>query len=293
MDKQTFLKQLRNELQRNFTRRETAETLTDYEGFFEVSEMEKSEGEICEELGPPHSIARNLAEELGRRGPPIPRTLLQMALTAALFIACYFLYFSFAGFTGYAVRDGLLIFAGLAVVLWIISGAFRRQSPPNPKKTQWWVLLSGHAALLCMAVICYAQIQGMLIRSLGYFPGDVFEWDYRVVFLTELFMVVSVVIAVFSVYGCSRLSGQYYSMLLHAAGTISYLYAVYGFLRAVDLPELSIENILTNPLEMVTNLLETMLNLFLIVCGAAALLTVLSVIVIQHCERRRRDGSPT
>ena len=64
MDKSTYLKQLETALRQKYPEPQVRDILSDYEDFFTSGEAEgKSEGELCEEFGPPEQAVRELKSE--------------------------------------------------------------------------------------------------------------------------------------------------------------------------------------------------------------------------------------
>ncbi len=222
MDKRTFLKELRKALLWTFGKKETADILSDYEGFFTSGAAEeKTEAEICEELGEPSAIALDLAETLEKKRWFSAKTVQRIVAATALFCLGFFYYSKEIGRGGAPESSAVLL--AVTGALWITLGGL----PPVArlkKRLCGWIVLGGHVLLggMMIGVICGFWSHTNTVMAIPYPSeaelralGNAVNWGWVTV------TAISLLAALFAIIGFYRLTPLAFTLTAHALGAIA------------------------------------------------------------------------
>ncbi len=233
MDKQTFLKELRKALLWTFGKKETADILGDYEGFFTSGAADgKTEAEICAELGETSTIALDLAETLEKKRWFSAKIIQRMIAAAALFCIGLLYYWLQLAREGAAMSSTVLL--AVTVVLWFVLGGL----PPVARRKSRagkWLVLGGHLLLGGMTVGAnnwYWSFENLMLSMPIDYDAQRTAQMLRVVWV--LFIAAALIIALLAIIGFYRLTPQAFTLTVHALGTVAYLNVIYALFSSLS-----------------------------------------------------------
>lgn len=233
MDKQIFLEKLQNELERYFSLKDIKDILADYKGFFaDGLEEGKPEEQICNELGNPVIIAKDLAAELNSKRPYSAAVIRRVVFAAALLISVIS-YFIASGYRRNYVESFTVWVIAVSALLWLASAVVKTPLRPARVRFERRILIC-HCAMP-FGVICYLAA---LIWLASILPNMEQENIMKFgVFLQNSYrflLIAALLVCVWGVFNAFSSSRRYILVSSHAAGVIAYLGAIYQLLSDMN-----------------------------------------------------------
>jgi hypothetical protein len=227
MTKQDFMKNLKKALQWTMTSGETADILSDYDGFFTAGNADgKSEAEICAELGDPRDIALELSGDKKRRFKitTMVRMFVVFAAGAVMFMSPNFWVLYAGSSTSFNSTDATVsaIVTYLIIVTVMCIAVLYKGGNTNPRENE-----SNTNMYICHGVVAFfvvlrAITDYILIETFPWtngYPGGFFEFIHQI---SEVFVFTPLVIAIFAVRAFQHSNRLWFTVILHCLGAIGY-----------------------------------------------------------------------
>ncbi|MDR1704525.1 MAG: DUF1700 domain-containing protein [Clostridiales bacterium] len=249
MTRRLFIKRLRFALRGGFSKNESRDVISDYEGFFDQGYSNGAgEDTVSAELGDPVSIALSIAREAGK-APPIGALLLKYQHVTSLLIG--------AALFGFAL---LLFYAGFWLTFWIdgltlniicllmadagllIALRPRLTAPDAKRDTRG--LIASNAVLLALSVFCCVFFSNKASIDLAVWFVDRYPDPFFLgIFINGvsqirlLCVLTAAGIGLHAVIAAWRGKAERILTALHALGFCAYLEVVANMWRTLDIPE--------------------------------------------------------
>ncbi|MDF2538875.1 MAG: hypothetical protein K0S76_1896 [Herbinix sp.] len=280
MNKKTFMRKLAIALHWNYNSSDIEDILNDYHEFFLAGITEgKTENELCTEFGKPKEIANNIRKEsIRKKAGNISITTLLRLILAIIIFAFLLLTFYYTNANTNMILDSIISSIIIVFPLWFVLGGeifkvycYFYQSSNNKKKI---VLL--HILLVLCACMTYLFI-AFSIKDWNSIYVQTLEFNLYEIgpFVTGIFFFligIGLLIFLYSLYGFYNYSLQYYTVICHCIGYISFFLCLINSQHQLD------------DVSRINDILSKTIFPY----GAGLLMAILFAIYIHQIERRRK-----